>query len=377
MAVKDGTLWHYSDYQGEKRRKGMKIQLVVPTALQPHFLQWAHEGQFETHLGRDKAFEALNDNYYWVNMYGDLATYIRQCAQCQLVKEPAAQLRFRPGILQRPSPSQPFQVVHIDVCTILSTELMIFTCAFTSYMEVVVMRGAINGRTLSEAFLNHIVCRHSTPSIVISDNISYQASGEFPKVLRALGIRFAPVTKYHPQANGRVERKVAILKELLRSLAFKYPGHFKTLVPIAVFAYNTSTCASTGEKPFFLVHGREPILPGPINVAVSYEKLKGERTDTSEYTKALCKRILTAFAATYKKLRTIQENYTHPNLLEPTFQLGDIVFLHRDVKSKDTLMPKWSGPYIVSKIISPAVYQIFDMKNTSTLAHVSRLKKAI
>lgn len=309
-------------------------------------------------------------------MYGDLARHIQQCAQCQLVKDPP-RLRVRPGIFQRPQPSQPFQVVHLDACTICGTEVMIFTCAFSGYMEAVVMRGSLNGRNLSEAFLAYVVCRHGTPAIVISDNVSYQIGGQFPETLQSLGIQHRPVTAYHPAANGKVERKVQSLKALLRSIAFNDVDNWKRKVPLAVFAYNTAASPTTGEKPFFVVHGREPILPGPVNTALSYARIRGDPTnDVQLYTELLEQRVLTTFDAVYKKLKSVQEHYKHPHLVQFDFQVGDQVYLHNDSPTTNTLRPKWSGPYRIVEAISPAVYRISKGEKT-ILVHVTRLKKHV
>ncbi|CAM9627537.1 unnamed protein product, partial [Heterosigma akashiwo] len=54
-----GILWHHYVYQGDNRRKGTRLQMVVPEVMRTQILQWAHEGAFGTHVGREKAFEAL------------------------------------------------------------------------------------------------------------------------------------------------------------------------------------------------------------------------------------------------------------------------------------------------------------------------------
>ena len=88
-----GILWHHYDYQGENRRKGTRLQMVVPEVMRTQILQWAHEGAFGTHVGREKAFEALLEGYWWPNMARDLGHFIRTCSTCQQFKDPAPKLR--------------------------------------------------------------------------------------------------------------------------------------------------------------------------------------------------------------------------------------------------------------------------------------------
>ena len=69
--------------------------------------------------------------------------------------------------------------------------------------------------------VKQVICRHGCPAVLICDNASYYVKSEFPKLCQTLGIRAAPVTAYHPEANGIAEAKVKALKLLLRSLVKK------------------------------------------------------------------------------------------------------------------------------------------------------------
>ncbi|CAM9639638.1 unnamed protein product, partial [Heterosigma akashiwo] len=244
-----------SKAQQEDERRGTRIQLVVPTALHEVMLQWAHQGTFGAHIGRDKALEILRQGYFWVNMARDMTTFVNSCQTCQRCKNPAPQLRARVTTMQRPMASQPFQVIHGDACTIRSRNIMIFVDQFSGYVELELMRGPITGRSLAEAFLKCIVCRHSTPSIAIMDNVNYQVKGTFPQVLRTLGVKLTPVSVYHPQANGRAERMVSVIKKTLKTMVMENTSAWEKLIPLAAFACNTAQHRETKETPFFLVHG--------------------------------------------------------------------------------------------------------------------------
>jgi len=53
--------------------------------------------------------------------------------------------------------------------------------------------------------MTHIICKHGCPSVLICDNASYYVGGDFPKLCKSLGIHMAPVSAYHPEANGIAE----------------------------------------------------------------------------------------------------------------------------------------------------------------------------
>ncbi|CAM9587917.1 unnamed protein product, partial [Heterosigma akashiwo] len=361
MAVYGGVLWHIHDYQGEARRKGARFQMVVPYTLQASILKWAHEGAFGAHIGRDKALEALLEGYWWKNMAGDLANYIKKCTVCQQYKDPGTKSRKKMGNLQRPMASQPWQVAHLDACTVRSRNTMIFVDQFSGYVELQLMTGPITGKKLSEAFITCVICRHSTPAIAIYDNVSYQAYGCFPQVLRSLGVNSTPVSVYHPQeANGRAERVVATVKKTLRTLAHENAtSKWTKLIPLAAFVCNTSHNKMTGFKPFFLCTGREPILPGHVNAALTALKNNAEVQNPDMYVKNLEQRILTAFETATGKLKKKQEEYTHQDLLLEKFRVGEeVMMLAPQNTSTDNLRPKWRGPYKIARVISPAIYRV-------------------
>ncbi|CAM9581871.1 unnamed protein product [Heterosigma akashiwo] len=377
--LEKGLLWHQYEYQGDNRRRGTRIQLVVPTALHEVMLQWAHQGTFGAHIGRDKALEILRQGYFWVNMARDMmTTFVNNCQTCQRCKNPAPQLRARVTTLQRPMASQPFQVIHGDACTIRSRNIMIFVDQFSGYVELELMRGPITGRSLAEAFLKCIVCRHSTPSIAIMDNVNYQVKGTFPQVLRTLGVKLTPVSVYHPQANGRAERMVSVIKKTLKTMVMENTSAWEKLIPIAAFACNTAQHRETKETPFFLVHGRDAVLPGPLNTAVQELKTSAEVADPEIYVQNLRERILTAFKHTTERLKAIQNSYAHPDLLEEKFKVGERVWMLDPRKATgDNLKPMWKGPFEIIHVISAAVYQIQEEGAAQPiLAHVNRLKKA-
>ena len=89
---------------------------------------------------------------------------------------------------------------------------------FSRYIEAKPLP-AVNGETVSNTLVKQIICRHGCPTTLICDNASYYVHGEFERVCKFLGIKMAPSTAYHPEANGIAESKVKALKTLLRSLA--------------------------------------------------------------------------------------------------------------------------------------------------------------
>ena len=90
---------------------------------------------------------------------------------------------------------------------------------------------SVNGQTVGQVLIQQIVCRHGYPTTLICDNDTYYVAGEFPKLCQTLGIKAAPVTAYHPEANGIAEEKVKALKRLLRCLVKKEHQYWDQFLP--------------------------------------------------------------------------------------------------------------------------------------------------
>ena len=149
---------------------------------------------------------------------------------------------------------KPWDVISTDVLqlpttTNLNKYVLIFVDNFSRYIEAKPLP-AVNGETVSNTLVKQIICRHGCPLV------------EQLLVYKFLGIKMAPSTAYHPEANGIAESKVKALNTLLRSLAKQDKYNWDCKLPYAVFALNTSFNKRTGFTPFWINHGFEANLPG-------------------------------------------------------------------------------------------------------------------
>ncbi|GMF39249.1 unnamed protein product [Phytophthora fragariaefolia] len=67
-------------------------------------------------------------------------------------------------------------------------------------------------------------------------------------------------TAAHPEPDGQTERVNRVLEDVLRSYATSSPS-WSSFLPIAEFAVNNATYASTGLTPFFVDNARHPRVP--------------------------------------------------------------------------------------------------------------------
>jgi hypothetical protein len=65
---------------------------------------------------------------------------------------------------------------------------------------------------------------------------------------------------FHPQADGRSERKNKTISQILRTYTAKKQGKWLEALPAVEFSINSAVNASTGVSPLELILGRQPTL---------------------------------------------------------------------------------------------------------------------
>ncbi|CAN0052377.1 unnamed protein product [Heterosigma akashiwo] len=377
-------LIHHWDTVGEFRRRIRRVQIVVPEneEMRNNILRWAHGAGTTGHMGAQKAFSVLRSGFWWRNMYASLVNYIRLCDRCQRLKNPVARLRVRARPCRRPMPRGVMDVLHLDGCVIAGTTVIVFVCAFSKYPEVYISpRKNMTGRMLGEAFLSKVVARYGLPRTVISDQVAFQKYGEFPELLRLLGVTQKWSIAHRPHSNGVVESKTKVLKSLIRSVAAENPARWKSMMPFCLLIYRCSFHRSIGTSPFYLMHGRLPNLPGRFSRTVDSLLQDVEVENPSAYAMNLAHRMQEAYRVATYNLNKNRNLLQHEALLPEFFAVGDRVLLYTPkVKvSTDIFKDTWCGDYQITRQISKVIMEIQRVDNPQEIkkVHVNRLKKKL
>ena len=142
------------------------------------------------------------------------------------------------------------------------------------------------------------------------------------------------------------------------------------------FAYCNSIHSSTHETPFFLVHGRDPVLL----IDVFLNKLINKQLVTpQDYRSQLIEKLGTAFRIVKDNLRTAREQFKvqyDKRIKEFGFKAGDKVLLDiRVVKNGQgkKFTGKYEGPYRIVKVLSNGVATILG-DGTQNNVNVCRLR---
>jgi transposase InsO family protein len=248
-------------------------------------------------------------------------------------------------------------------------------------------------RAVTQALYEEVITRFGCPVPVISDNGTKYSGGKFRTLLQELGIVHRLIPPYTPRANP-VERTNKTLKTLVAQFCEADPKNWDARLPELMFALNTSRHESTRYTPALLNFGRELVVPNavhrptPGNAAAdppadtTADEVKeaddavhhSERLRLSKDTFELV-RVNLAYA--FAK----QSKYYNLRHREWRCHLGDRVLKRDHPLSSGAkgfaakLAPKYSGPYTITKVVAPVVYNLRSPSGQKVLrAHIKDLK---
>ncbi|GKA76521.1 reverse transcriptase domain-containing protein [Tanacetum coccineum] len=111
--------------------------------------------------------------------------------------------------------------------------------------------------TLTRLYIKEIVSRHGVPISIISDRDSHFTSRFWQSLQNALGTQLDMSTTYHPETDGKSERTIQTLEDMLRACVIDFGKGWEKHLPLVEFSYNNSYHASIKAAPFEALYGRK------------------------------------------------------------------------------------------------------------------------
>ena len=105
---------------------------------------------------------------------------------------------------------------------------------------------------------------------------------------------------YHPQIDGLVERFNQTLTDMLSKKVLWSGKDWDIQLSYVLFAYRACPQQSTGESPFFLFYGRNPILPTGQMLTPSLDQ---DDIEESEYSLEIALQMSTAWESAQSKIK--------------------------------------------------------------------------
>ena len=202
---------------------------------------------------------------------------------------------------------------------------------------------------------------------ILSDNSTEFKNNVFEQVAKELGVVYKLYTPpYHPASNGRIEGFHAFLKACIAKHVMPQL-EWDVLVPLTCAAYNFTPNEHSKESPFFLMFGRDPVLP--LNTLLG-PKMRYLGNDMNILSLEAMKNMF-EIAATNLKMaheRGDPKGDPIPSKLQP----GDTVLVQNHTKGP--FHPKYVGDYCVVSLKANQVEVQPSIGGPTEMKHIKHVK---
>ncbi|KAL7278559.1 hypothetical protein ACG7TL_007558 [Trametes sanguinea] len=214
---------------------------------------------------------------------------------------------------------------------------------------------------LALVYLREVVRLHGLPESIVSDRDSKFTS------------------KFWQETDGLSERTIRSVTQILRSMVAPDQTDWHDKIPIAEFAINSATGASTGFAPFELNYGYLPKSLNGVKTETQFPGVKEFAQRARAYLEQAHDALIEARVA-----QTYQANKRRQ--AEPTFGIGDKVYLSTKNISMPKgrarkLIPKYIGPYAITACFPDTSNYVLDLppelkaRRVHPRFHVSLLRR--
>jgi len=247
--------------------------------------------------------------------------------------------------------------------------LLVIMDQFTKWVEIYPISDQTAETTVK--CLTEFVLRMGMPLQIHTDQGRNFESGLFSAACNLMGIVKTRTTPYRPSSNGQVERFNRSLLKMVRCYVNAKQDNWDQSLGQLGSAYRSTPHRMTGFTPNLLMLGREVRRPCDIMFAVetiadqTVKEYMEERLENMEDVNHLAREHLKEAQVHHRRGHDVR-------LRQDDHDAGDLVLL-RDLARKVGHSPKlqaaWKGPYVVSAVLSPALYRIVDKKTERVVHH--------
>ena len=372
LSYRNSLLWYsWKDVLGEKQLP------VVPECLNQEVLSLNHNIPLTGHMGIAKTLLRIRKSFIWYKMSRDVEIFVKSCQVCNRGKK--ANTKAKAGLGQYHVGS-PLEHVHVDILGPFAPStkgnqcVLMIVDQFTKWLECFPLPHQ-NAEETARCMVDGFISRLGCPVEIHTDQGKNFDGTLFATVFDFLQITKTRTTPYRPCSNGQVERYNRALLQLilcfLKSNQKSWDEHLQQLAG----AIRSTINRHTGFTPNMMMLDREVMLP----VDLLFRSIRKEETTSAEYATKLQQILRQVHTLARESLQSSQERQKRDydlKLKVTSYEIGDLVYV-LDSARKICISPKlqlvWNGPYVISKVISPILFEVTD-KRKSFVLHHDRLK---
>jgi transposase InsO family protein len=335
-----------------------------------------HAGEAGGHFGGDTTVhKVLRAGYYWPTLFRDAHALCRKCIICQ---KASGRLQKPAFPLQPVTVDSPFQQWGLDIIgpiNPLSSQqhkyIVTATDYFTRWSEAAALKMVNTSQVI--AFLNsHIITRFGIPDCLVFDNASYFSSLEMSNFALEKGIKLKYSASYYPQGNGLAESTNKNLIKIIKRTMTENHKNWHNALLNALWADRVTPKAAIGNSSFFLVYGRESILPPHVllpSLQLSQRVQEEECPPLESRINALMKLEEVRTQARHKlnqHQQLIKSWFDSSSASDRNFEVGDLVLKwdkpHEGKGEHTKFQNLWLGPFLIAEKSGPSSFRLQNLE---------------
>lgn len=203
-------------------------------------LKRLHEG----HLGMEKCKRRARTAVYWPGINSDIDRMVSGCDTC--LKYQAKQPKEPMTITD--IPDEPWQKVGTDLFYLDGKNYLVVIDYLSNYPEMALLSNLSAACVIKH--MKSIFSRHGIPQIVYSDNGPAYSCKEFQDFAQEYDFRHVTSSPLYAQSNGKAEKGVHIVKQLLKKAQESHSDPY-----LALLSYRASPLEH-GMSPAEILMGR-------------------------------------------------------------------------------------------------------------------------
>ena len=354
-------------------------QIAVPRCLRNLILKGWHDEN--CHAGFDRLYASIKERYYWPLMYLQTKTFVETCATCQASKRP-----IRPHNANlHPLPVHGlFHTWSVDIIGPISpasspggARYIILAVEHLSAWPEAIPLVSTEASVVAKVLYDNIFVRYGCPYRILSDRGANFVSTLVSELCKLFKVKRALTSSYHPMTNGKNERLNSYLWQALRSCCDKYENWAEYLAPILMAYRATVSVATSKFAPFFVLFGKNMVLP--IDNVVVPSTPTGKIT-ADRYIEQMLPKLEVTRKLAQENMERYKMSYMDRTARPFVYTPGTRVWIHDPKVLKgvsDKLRRKWIGPYYITIMGPKDTYWLrrcSDNRAHPSIVHSNRLK---
>lgn len=356
-------------------QKNDKLLKIVRDDQKEIILYMSHKHPLAGHFAKEATYNKILQTHYWKGMKKDIEEYIKTCKQCQMRGDKGGNEFLNPIKV-----TKVWEMIGMDFIGPIKRSrkgnkyILVITEYLTKWVEAKAMREA-TGEKVVDFLYKEIICRHGCPKVILSDRGTHFNNKIVQQLCNKFQIRQQLSSPYHPQTNGLTERFNKTLCEILAK-SLENENQWDDFIETALFAYRTTKHSVIRQTPFFMMYGREALLP--IDEIEDFPKEDSIEQEILERRSELIK--LEEKREEIKEIieqsQSRRKQQYDQKIKQVQFKENDEVLL-KDEQRTHKLSSKWKGPFIIHKNISKGAYKLRNKDGQIIKApqNIKRLKK--